>query len=154
MDEVVGWLADNGWALWLALALLFGIIETTTLDLFFLMLAGGAVAGGIAAIVGAPVLLQAIIAIAASAALLGVVRPIARRHLQQPLHTRTGVAALVGARGVALERVDATGGRIKLAGEVWSARAYDPHAVIEPGRAVDVVEIEGATALVFESEGP
>lgn len=153
MGEVAQWLADNAWVLWLALALIFGIVETTTLDLMFLMLGGGALVGGVAAMLGAPFLVQALVAIAASAALIGVVRPVAKRHLRQPVNARTGVAALVGRRAIVVERVDAHGGRIKLAGEIWSARSYD-NAVIEIGAAVDVVEIQGATALVYEVEGP
>jgi membrane protein implicated in regulation of membrane protease activity len=153
VGDLAEWLADNAWVLWLALALIFGIIETTTLDLTFLMLGGGALVGGVAAMLGAPFLLQALVAIAASAALIGVVRPVAKRHLRQPVNARTGVAALVGRRAIVVERVDAHGGRIKLSGEIWSARSYD-NAVIEIGATVDVVEIQGATALVYEVEGP
>jgi membrane protein implicated in regulation of membrane protease activity len=118
------------------------------------MLAGGALAGAVAALVGAPFLLAALVALASAAALLGVVRPVALRHLQQPVASRTGVAALVGGRALVLERVDAHGGRVKLAGETWSARAYVDDVVIEPGESVDVIEIKGATALVYPSEGP
>jgi membrane protein implicated in regulation of membrane protease activity len=153
VGDLAEWLADNAWVLWLALALIFGIVETTTLDLMFLMLAGGALAGGVAAMVGLPFLVQALVAIAASAALIGVVRPVAKRHLRQPVNARTGVAALVGRRAIVVERVDAHSGRIKLAGEIWSARSYD-NAMIEIGATVDVVEIQGATALVYEVEGP
>jgi membrane protein implicated in regulation of membrane protease activity len=49
-----------------------------------------------------------------------------------------------------LERVDASGGRVKIGGEVWSARAYDESQVLEPGARVEVMKIEGATALVYE----
>jgi membrane protein implicated in regulation of membrane protease activity len=153
VGDAAEWLGDNAWVLWLGFALILGIIETTTLDLVFLMLAGGALAGGLAAAAGAPFLIQALVAIAASAALLGVVRPVAKRHLRQPVNARTGVAALVGRRATVVERVDAHGGRIKLAGEIWSAKSYD-HSVIETGAMVDVVEIQGATALVYEAEGP
>jgi membrane protein implicated in regulation of membrane protease activity len=145
------WLGDNAWAGWLGLAVVLGIVETTTLDLVFLMLAGGAVAGAAAAALGAPLLLQAVVAIVASAALLGVVRPIARRHLRTPLETRTGVAALVGRDALVIARVDAHSGQVKLGGEVWSARAFDDHDVIEPGERVAVAQIEGATALVYRS---
>jgi membrane protein implicated in regulation of membrane protease activity len=151
---MVEWIGDNSWALWLGLALVLGTVETMTLDLLFLMLAGGALAGAVAALVGAPFLVAALVALAATAALLGVVRPVALRHLQQPAATRTGVAALVGGRALVLERVDANGGRVKLAGETWSARAYVDDVVIEPGESVDVIEIQGATALVYPSEAP
>ena len=151
MDGFFDWLGDNAWAGWLGLAVVLGIVETTTLDLVFLMLAGGALAGAAAAAFGAPLLLQAVVAILASAALLGIVRPIARRHLHTPIDVRTGVAALVGRDALVLQRVDAHSGQVKLAGEVWSARAFDENEVIEPGEKVQVVQIDGATALVFKA---
>jgi membrane protein implicated in regulation of membrane protease activity len=151
VDGFLEWAGDNAWAGWVAFAVILGIVETTTLDLVFLMLAGGAVAGAIAAAFGAPLLLQAVVAVVASAALLGVVRPVAQRHLRTPLEVRTGVAALVGRDALVTQRVDAHTGQVKLAGEIWSARAFDDHEVIEPGERVQVAEIEGATALVFRS---
>jgi membrane protein implicated in regulation of membrane protease activity len=63
---------------------------------------------------------------------------------------RTGTAALVGARAVVLQRVDANGGRVRIGGEEWSARAFMPDEVVEAGKQVEVVRIEGATALVHE----
>ena len=79
-----------------------------------------------------------------------MLRPIAVRHLRTPARIRTGTAALVGSRALVLERVDADGGTVKLGGEVWSARAYDEDAVLEPGERVHVLKIEGATALVSD----
>jgi membrane protein implicated in regulation of membrane protease activity len=143
---------DYGWALWVAFAVVLGLVEVTTLDLTFLMLAAGAAGGAAAALVGTPVAVQVAVALVVAVAMLGVVRPVALRHLRTPAATRTGVAALVGSDAVALERVDAHGGRIKLKGEVWSARAYDPGLVIEAGKSVEVVQIDGATAVVYESE--
>ena len=145
-------MSDYDWALWLGLAVVLGIIEVTTLDLVFLMLSAGAVAAAAAAGLGAPFGLQLVIAIGVSIGMLAVVRPIALRHLRTPAAIRTGTDALVGSGAVALERVDANGGQVKLKGEVWSARTYDPHVVIEAGRNVEVVQIDGATAIVYESE--
>jgi membrane protein implicated in regulation of membrane protease activity len=152
MDGFFDWLGDNAWAGWLGLAVVLGIVETTTMDLVFLMLAGGALAGALAAAVGAPLLLQAVVAVVATAALLGVVRPVAKRHLRTPLEARTGVAALVGRDALVTAKVDAHSGQVKLAGEIWSARAFDDREVIEPGARVHVVEIDGATAVVFQIE--
>ena len=140
------------WLFWVALAVVLGIVEVTTLSLVFAMLAGGAVVGALAALLGAPAPVQVLVALASAVALLAVVRPIALRHIRMPVESRTGVAALVGAQGLVLEQVTAQGGRIKLGGEVWSARTFDPRESIEPGRTVDVVEIDGATAVVYESE--
>ena len=141
------------WVWWVIAAVLLVVVEITTLDLTFVMLAGGALAAATTgALVGGDgaVALQFAAFAVVSVALLGVVRPIAKRHLMRSTpETRTGVAALVGARALVVERVDGHGGQVKLAGEIWSARSYDGHAVLEPGQSVDVIQIEGATALVL-----
>jgi membrane protein implicated in regulation of membrane protease activity len=143
---------DYDWVAWIGLAVVFGIVEVTTLDLVFAMLAAGAVAGAVTGLVTDAALLQVIVALVVSVAMLAVVRPLALRHLRTPLAIRTGTAALVGERGVVLEPVDGDGGRVKLRGEVWSARSFDPDHTIEAGRHVEVVQIDGATAVVYESE--
>jgi membrane protein implicated in regulation of membrane protease activity len=140
------------WAFWLGLAVLLGLIEVASLDLVFLMLAGGALAGAVVAIGTDNLVVEALVALITAVAMLAVVRPVAVRHLRTPLALRTGTAALVGQHGVATERVDRNDGRIKLKGEVWSARTYDPTSVIEAGQGVEVVQIDGATAIVYESE--
>lgn len=146
-----GW-GGYDWLAWLGFAVVLGIIEVTTLDLVFAMLATGALAAALAALVTDSAVVQVLVALVVSVGMLAVVRPLALRHLKTPQAIRTGVAALVGAKGVVLERVDAQGGRVKIRGEVWSARSFDPHATIEAGASVDVVEIDGATAVVYESE--
>ncbi len=141
------------WVAWIGLAVVLGIIEVTSLDLVFAMLAVGALAGGAGGLVTDSVLLQVAVALVVSVAMLFVVRPIALRHLRTPFAIRTGTDALVGERGVVLELVDGEGGgRVKLKGEVWSARSFDPGRSIEAGHHVEVVEIDGATAVVYESE--
>ncbi|GAB2623638.1 NfeD family protein [Streptomyces capparidis] len=115
----------------------------------FAMFSGGAFGGTVVAALGGGLVLQVVTFAVVSTALLVVVNPIARRHRQQPAAVRTGVDALRGRSAVVLQRIDAAGnGRIKLAGEVWSARALDGAQVFEAGAQVDVVEIDGATAVV------
>jgi membrane protein implicated in regulation of membrane protease activity len=138
------------WVIWLIVAAALAVGEVATLGFVLGLVALGAVAGALVAVTGADVALQLIAFIAASIALLGLVRPIARRHLQTPRAIRTGTAALVGAKALVLERVDAHGGQVKIGGEVWSARSFDDAQVIEPGATVEVFRIEGATALVYK----
>jgi membrane protein implicated in regulation of membrane protease activity len=145
-------LGDFDWVAWLGLAVVLGIVEVTSLDLVFAMLAVGALGGALTGTVTDDLVVQVLVAIVLSVAMLGVVRPIALRHLRTPHAIRTGVAALIGEKGVVTEQVDAHDGRIKLRGEVWSARTYDPNQVIEAGKHVEVVQIDGATAVVYESE--
>jgi membrane protein implicated in regulation of membrane protease activity len=145
-------IGDYDWIAWIGLAVVLGIVEVTTLDLVFAMLAVGALAGAVTGLVTDIVLLQALVALVVAIGMLAVVRPLALRHLRTPLAIRTGTAALVGQHGIVLEPVDGQGGRVKLKGEIWSARSYDPHHTIEAGRHVEVMEIDGATAIVYESE--
>ena len=145
-------LGGYDWAAWVGLAVLLGVVEVTTLDLTFAMLAAGALAGAATGLVTDNLLVQALVALVVAVAMLAVVRPVALRHLRTPLAIRTGTDALVGERGLVIEAVDGRSGRIKLKGEVWSARTYDPSTSIEAGRNVEIVQIDGATALVYESE--
>ncbi len=138
------------WVWWMVLASALAVGEVFTLGFFLGPVALAAVLAAIVALIGAGIEVQLLAFVAGSAGSLLVLRPIATRHLRAPARIRTGTAALVGSRAVVLERVDADGGKVKLAGEVWSARAFDEDAVIAPGARVDVVKIEGATALVVE----
>ncbi len=115
-----------------------------------MLVALAAIPAAVVALIGGPAWLQVLVFIAGSLGSIAVLRPIARAHLRMPALTRTGTAALVGARAVVLERVDANGGRVRLGGEEWSARAYMEEQVLEPGTRVEVAQIEGATALVYE----
>ena len=114
------------------------------------MLAVGAVAAAlVAGIFGGDSVVQVVSFVVVSTALIAVVRPIANRHRAQRPQLATGIDALKGKQAVVLERVDASGGRIKLAGEIWSARSLDTDRAYEVGQEVDVVDIEGATAIVM-----
>jgi len=110
----------------------------------------GAVAAAFISLAGPAVWVQVLAFAGAAFISLAFLRPIARAHLSMPPALRTGTAALQGARAVVLQRVDQNGGRVKIGGEEWSARAYMPDQVLEPGTSVEVVKIEGATALVYE----
>ena len=124
--------------------------EVLTMGFFLGPIGLAALVAAVIALVGGGTAIQLIAFIAAAVASLGLIRPVARRHLRTPARIRTGAAALIGARAVVLERVDADGGKVKIGGEVWSARAYDEDRVLDPGTRVEVMQIEGATALVSE----
>jgi membrane protein implicated in regulation of membrane protease activity len=139
------------WLIWAIVAVLLALGELGTPGLFFLgPLALAATAAGVAALLGVGLALQLVVFIAGSIASVLFLRPLARRHLHMPASIRTGAAALEGTKAVVLQRVDANGGRVRIGGEEWSARAYMEDGVYEPGTRVEVVKIEGATALVYE----
>lgn len=139
----------DAWVWWLVGAAALGIPLVVTAMPEFGMLAAGAVAAAIAAGLGGDIVVQVLVFAVVSVALIAVVRPIATRHRSQRPQLVTGVDALKGKQAVVLERVDNAGGRIKLAGEVWSARSLDTGRAYEVGQEVDVVDIEGATAIVL-----
>ena len=139
------------WVLWMIAAGVLAVGEIVSLSFFMGPVAVAAVAAAIAAALGAGLAVQIVVFIAASIASIGVLRPVARRHLRTPAQLRTGTQALVGAHAEVLEQVDRRGGQIKLAGEVWTARSYDEDDVLPVGAQVHVMKIDGATALVVEA---
>ncbi|WP_375498716.1 NfeD family protein [uncultured Jatrophihabitans sp.] len=138
------------WLLWLIAAGVFAAAEAATLTLVLLMVGGGAAAAAVTAALGGPVLLQFAVAIVVTFALLGVVRPVAQRHMLPGSGTVTGAEALIGRTAVVLSTVDATDGRVRLNGAEWSARSLDEQQVLPAGREVRVVQISGATAVVYD----
>lgn len=151
----VEWLTDHPALGWLALALALGVAEMATLDFIFLMLVGGAMSAALAAGLGVPFTGQVVVAVLAALVLLALVRPLVIRRLRVGDPTLTGTAALVGRDALVVETVTSTGGRVKLAGEMWSARIAPrtmPDALL-PGHSVRVLAIEGATAVVVPA-GP
>jgi membrane protein implicated in regulation of membrane protease activity len=141
------------WIVWLIIAAVLGVAEILTTTLAFGLIAVAAV---VAAVVGAFHLdlgVQLAAFVVTAGAGLGFVRPIALRHLKQPPVLRTGTAALVGRSAIVLEEVNEHSGRVRIEGEEWSSRPYlDESLVIPVGTKVDVMQIKGATALVYPRE--
>ena len=143
------WLSDHLTAVWLGLALVLGVAELASMDLILLMLAVGAVSGMVLAILGAPFVVQALVAAGVSVACLTLVRPSLVKKLHSGPELQLGHGKLVGAQGVVTERITGLqAGRIKLGGEFWTAAPYDDTVAIEEGETVEVLEIKGATAYV------
>ena len=140
------------WIAWLIAAAALGVAEYFTLTLAFGLLAAAALVAAVVAGIGGGLLAQVLAFAIAGAVGLLIVRPIARRQMTHAPLVREGSYALVGKKAVVIEEVTGTQGLIKLSGEVWSARALDENHVISPGTLVDVMEIEGATAIVYPRE--
>ena len=140
------------WIVWLIVAAVLGVAELLTMTFAFGLIAVAAV---VAAVVGAFHLelgVQLAAFVVAAGAGLGFVRPVAIRHIKQPPALRTGAAALVGRSAIVLQEVNEHSGRVRIDGEEWSSRPYDESLVIPVGAKVDVLQIKGATALVYPRE--
>jgi len=141
------WLGENWWALWLTVFLAFAVVEMLTLDLFFIMLGGGALAGLLADFAGGDLWLQIVVFCVVSLLMIAFVRPVALKHLRKgPADQRTNIDRLIGESALVMETVSASSGLVKIGGDVWSARSEN--GVLNAGQRVVVSAIEGATAVV------
>jgi membrane protein implicated in regulation of membrane protease activity len=140
------------WIIWLIIAAVLGTIEIVTTTLAFGLLGLAALVAAGAGFLGGDGAVQFGAFILTSAVGLGIARPFALRHIRHPPLLRSGTAALVGRTGYVLEEVSEHGGRVRIGGEEWSARPYDETLVIPAGTRVDVLQIEGASALVYPRE--
>jgi membrane protein implicated in regulation of membrane protease activity len=142
----------HSWIIWLIIAAVLGTIEIATTTLAFGLLGGAALIAAGAGYLGGNAAVQFGAFVLASGLGLGVARPFAMRHIRHPPLLRSGTAALVGRTAYVLEEVSNHGGRVRIGGEEWSARPYDETLVIPAGTQVDVLQIEGASALVYPRE--
>lgn len=135
--------------------MLLGVAEMFSLDLIFLMLAGGALGGALASALGLTVGWQIVVAAATSLLLLFALRPFLLRRLRErSVLVETNSAALVGRPATVVAPTDGSGGRVKIAGEVWSARAAADGVSFPAGAEVRVTRIDGATAVVEAAANP
>ncbi|MEO6533362.1 MAG: NfeD family protein [Pseudolysinimonas sp.] len=139
------------WVFWLALILVFLIIEVLSLSLVFLMVAVGSVGGLVAGLLGAPWWVELIVAAVLSLLLLFFVRPPLLRLTHRGADpARSNVDRLLGTAGTVVKAFDDGTGQVKLSnGETWTAKLAH-HAMIPlvEGDPVLVDSIEGATAIV------
>lgn len=147
------WLRDSQWLWWVGAALVFGIVEMTTLDLIFLMLALGALVAAVAAGAGIALIWQFVIFAAAAALLVFALRPTALKYLklEGKGDSSLGISGHIGQTATVLSEVTDRTGLVKLRGEEWTARADLAGQTYRPGSLVTVVKIDGATAVVTEA---
>ena len=156
---MLDFLVSYAWIVWIALILIFGIIELTTLEFTFLMLAIGSFGGLLSGFFGAPWWVQIIIAAVLSVLLLFALRPALLRALKRGGDPAlSNVDALLGLAGTVTNDFSGNASHVKLAnGETWTARlgADSPTGtdrLLVEGERVVVIAIEGATAVVVPAE--
>ena len=133
---------------WLVAGFALIVAEVLTGGFVLIMLGIGALAAAAFAALGGSIWGEVAGFAGTSVALTTLARPMLKRRLHTA-HVPTNVDALLGDRAIVVSTVDAHGGKIKLRGELWSARAYDETEVLEPGQRVTVMTISGATAVVM-----
>lgn len=153
-ENLMDWLGENAWAIWLSLAFLLAVAEMLSMDLVLIMLAAGALAGAGTSLI-APDLwwLQVTVAAATSVGTLLLLRPTLMAKVRNMPGYRSSTSKMVGSSGVAVSEVTRSGGEIKIDGQSWTARTYDTDLVIEQGAEIEVYEVDGAIAVVYPKHG-
>ncbi|MDP3971320.1 MAG: NfeD family protein [Candidatus Nanopelagicales bacterium] len=140
---------------WIAVAVVCVVVELLTLDLIFIMLAGGAAGAAIAAGFGAELPIQILVAAVVSVIGLLALRPMALRHLHPPgPGTATNIDAMIGRMAVATSKITTERGLVRIGGEIWSARTTGTE-IIPEGCAALIQAIDGVVLLVVgQPEAP
>lgn len=147
------WINDHAAAAWLMVAFGLAALELLSMDLIFIMLAIGAFVGMVVALLGGPFLLALVFALGTSLGLLALIRPKLVHRMHDGPTLAVGAAALIGKSGLVLEPVaHFAPGRVKIGGDIWTARPFDEDDQIEPGTEIEVVSIKGATAYVLRTK--
>jgi membrane protein implicated in regulation of membrane protease activity len=137
--------------IWLIVGVVLAVAELFTLDFVLIMFGTGAFAAALAGFAGAPVPVQVVVFAVVSALGLVTVRPAIRKRIHKGAeHAPMGVDAIEGTEATVIEEVAEGRGMVKIGGELWSARPYDVTQSFAEGTQVRVVEIRGATALVWK----
>ncbi len=136
---------------WLVAGILLAAAEMLTGDFTLLMLGGAAlVTAGVSGIGQTSLVVDAVVFAVSAIALLLLVRPMLLRRFATPPPTPTNVDALPGKTAKVLEAVNENRGQVKIGGEVWSARSFDPADEYAEGETVYVMKIDGAHAVVWK----
>lgn len=134
---------------WLVLLIICIGIEVATMGLTTIWFAGGALVAIFAAVVGAPIWLQAIIFIVVSLVLLFFTRPIAVKYFNKD-RVKTNVESMVGRQAIVISEIDNLQGigQVTVGGQEWSARSAEDQAKIAVGAVTVVVAISGVKLIV------
>lgn len=140
-------------AFWLILLIICIGIEIPTMGLTTIWFAGGALVAIFAAVVGAPIWLQAVIFIVVSLLLLFFTRPVAVKYFNKD-RAKTNVESMVGRQAIVISEIDNLQGvgRVTVGGQEWSARSADEQVNIAVGAVVTVVAINGVKLIVREQQ--
>ncbi|WP_431804962.1 NfeD family protein [Microbacterium sp. bgisy203] len=144
-------LTEYMWIAWIVLALIFVIIELTTLEFTFLMLAAGTLIGGLGVnLLGGPWWLQVSAAAVISALLIFTIRPLLLRSLRRSSALQpTNVDAIAGLGGRMASSFVGDRAEVRLDnGELWTVSPASADLGLSGGDRVVVTAVRGAMVEV------
>lgn len=142
------------WLLWVLAGCVLAALRWLWRDVAPLLLACGAFAGaGTALLAPSWPLLQVAVALVVAALGLALLRPRLLAGARVAPGQRSSVERLVGSQGLATAPIGADFGEVRIDGQVWDARAFDPGLTIDTGEPVAVYGIDGITLIVQPARG-
>ena len=145
----------DAWVIWVVAAVVLLIAEATTSAFIALYFGLAAIAAAAVALTGLGVVVQLIAFAVLSVGSLTVTRPMLKRAIGSTQPHRTGVDAMQGRIGVVTRAIgELESGLVKIGGETWTARSFYDEEPIAEGSRVEVIKIEGVTALVVPAPSP
>ena len=137
---MIDYFVGNMWLVWLIVSIGLLLLELTSGDFYVICFAFGAVASIVGAAVGFPLWVQVLIWAVCSVLCLYFVRPSLVRRLHGKMNERkSNVDALVGRRGVVIDKISAGGfGYVKIDGDEWRSVSSDGSEIAQ-GTTVTVI---------------
>lgn len=134
---------------WLLLLIVLLAIELATMGLTTIWFAGGALLAFLAAMLGCSVMVQRVVFLICSFALLILTRPVAVHYMQRK-HEKTNTDSLIGKTVIVNKTIDnlAQSGEIIISGVSWTARSKEETLIFEAGSKVRICAIEGVKLIV------
>jgi len=127
---------------WLVVFVVFAALELVSLGLTCIWFAIGALAGCVAALLGANWIVQAVVFLVVTMVVLIFIRPFAIKYVNNKAE-KTNVESMAGKQGKVVVEID----NIKVDGMEWTARSVDGE-IIPKDSLVTVVSVEGVKAMV------
>ena len=136
---------------WLVAMVALIVIELATLGLTTIWFACGALVAVVAAVLDAPLLLQILMFVVVSFAVLLAVRPIAVKYFNKD-RTRTNIESMIGRQAVVVSEIDNLQGigQVSVNGMEWSARSTINEVKLQVGCVVVIRAVDGVKLIVEE----
>ena len=138
---------------WLVAMVALIVIELATLGLTTIWFACGALVAVVAAALDAPLLLQILMFVVVSFAVLLAVRPIAVKYFNKD-RTRTNIESMIGRQAIVVSEIDNMQGigQVTVNGMEWSARSTINELKIAVGHVVVIRAVDGVKLIVEENK--
>jgi membrane protein implicated in regulation of membrane protease activity len=137
--------------IWLALIVVFIIIEVLTFNLTTVWFAFGSLVGMICAYITLSLTVQIFLFLLSSIILAVFARPFTVKKLKLG-KIKTNIDSIIGGTGVVLKTIsEFSVGIVKVDGKEWSAKSVSEET-IEEGKIIKVIEIRGVTLIVEKYE--